>query len=126
MLVVMENRDVHPLATFALDREAFRRLDVLQVDAAEGRLQRGHDVHQFVGIGFGKLDVEDVDAGELLEQHRLAFHHRLGGERADRTEAQNRRTIGHHGNARLALAVTRAAASGSALIARQAAATPGE
>jgi hypothetical protein len=24
------------------------------------------------------LDVEHVDAGELLEEHALAFHHRLG------------------------------------------------
>ena len=31
--------------------------------------------------GFVDFDVEDVDAGELLEQHRLAFHHRLRGKR---------------------------------------------
>ena len=40
------------------------------------------------------LDVEDVDAGELLEQHRLAFHHRLGGERADIAEAEHGRAVG--------------------------------
>ena len=35
------------------------------------------------------LDVEHVDAGEFLEQDRLAFHHRLAGERADIAEAEH-------------------------------------
>jgi hypothetical protein len=41
-----------------------------------------------------EFDVEDVDAGELLEQHRLAFHHRLGGQRADIAQAQHGGAIG--------------------------------
>ena len=41
MLVVMEHRDLHALLEPVLDVEAFRRLEVLQIDAAEGRLQRG-------------------------------------------------------------------------------------
>ena len=44
----------------------------------------------------GDLDVEHVDVGELLEQHRLAFHHRLGGERADIAEAEHGGAVGHH------------------------------
>ena len=48
----------------------------------------------FVGVALGDLDVEHVDAGELLEQHRLAFHHRLRGERADRAEAEHRGAVG--------------------------------
>ena len=79
VLVVVEDRDLHALAQLALDVEAVRRLDVFQVDAAEGRLQRGDDVDQLVQVRLlVDLDVEDVDAGELLEQHALAFHHRLG------------------------------------------------
>ncbi len=35
VLVVVEHRDVHQLAQPLLDHEAFRRLDVFQVDAAE-------------------------------------------------------------------------------------------
>src|SRR5690606_7427392 len=50
VLVVVEHRDVHPLAQLALDDEALRRLDVLEVDAAEGRLQRGDDVDQLVRV----------------------------------------------------------------------------
>ena len=42
------------------------------------------------GIALIDLDVEHVDAGEFLEQHRLAFHHRLGRERADGAEPEHR------------------------------------
>ena len=34
-------------------------------------------VDELLGVALVDLDVEHVDAGELLEQHRLAFHHRL-------------------------------------------------
>ncbi len=40
------------------------------------------------------LDVEHVDAGEFLEQDRLALHHRLGGERADSAQAQHGGAVG--------------------------------
>ena len=94
VLVVVEDRDLHPLAQLALDVEALRRLDVFQVDAAEGRLQRGDDVDQLVRVAFVDLDVEHVDAGEFLEQHALAFHDRLGGQRADVAQAQHRGAVG--------------------------------
>ncbi len=32
---------------------------------------------------------KDVDAGEFLEQNGFAFHHRLGGERADIAEPEH-------------------------------------
>ena len=38
VLVVVEDRDLHALAQLRLDVEALRRLDVFEVDAAEGRL----------------------------------------------------------------------------------------
>ena len=50
VLVVVEDRDLHALAQLALDVEAVRRLDVLEVDAAEGRLERGDDVDQLVEV----------------------------------------------------------------------------
>ena len=98
VLVVVEDRDLHPRAQRALDVEAVRRLDVLEVDAAEGRLERGDQVDQLVEVLLVDLDVEDVDAGELLEQDALAFHHRLGGERADVAEAEHRGAVGDHGD----------------------------
>ena len=52
MLVVVEYRDLHALLELRLDLEAFRALDVLQIDAAEGRLQRRHRLdHALDGIG---------------------------------------------------------------------------
>ena len=96
VLVVVEDRDLHALAQLLLDVEALRRLDVLEIDAAEGRLQRGDDLDQLVRVELVELDVEDVDAGELLEQDGLAFHHRLGGERADGAQAQHGRAVGDH------------------------------
>jgi hypothetical protein len=96
VLVVVEHGDLHALAQLALDVEAIRRLDVFEVDAAERRLQRGDHVDQLVEVVLGDLDVENVDAGELLEEHALAFHHRLGGERADVAQSKHRGAIGHH------------------------------
>ena len=94
MLVVVEHRDLHALLQALLDLEAFRALDVLEIDAAEGRLQRRHRLdHAIDGVG-GDLDVEHIDAGEFLEQDRLAFHHGLGGERADIAEPQHGGAVG--------------------------------
>ena len=98
MLVVMEHRDLHARLELRLDLEAFRRLDVLEIDAAEGRLQRRHRLdHALDGVGVD-LDVEHVDAGEFLEQDRLALHHRLGGQRTDIAEPEHRRAVRDHGD----------------------------
>ena len=96
VLVVMEDRNLHALAQLLLDVEALRRLNVFEVNAAEGRLQRGDGVDQLVWIILRELEVEHIDAGELLEQYRLAFHHRLGGEWANIAEAEYSGTVGHH------------------------------
>ncbi len=98
MLIVMEHRDIHARLELRLDLEAFRRLDVFQIDAAEGRLQRCNHADDVIDFGRVDLDVEAVDAGEFLEQDRLAFHHRLGGERPDIAEAEHGGAVGHHGD----------------------------
>ena len=72
------------------------------------------------------LDVEDVDAGEFLEQDRLAFHHRLGGQRADIAEAEHGGAVGDHGDEIGAGRQRRRLPPDSSAIAMQAAATPGE
>src|SRR5690606_36563780 len=66
VLVVVEDRYLHAFAQRALDVEAFRRLDVFKIDAAESGFQTSNDLHQLFGILFVDLDVEDVNAGELL------------------------------------------------------------
>jgi hypothetical protein len=94
VLVIVEHRNPHAFAQLALHIEALGRLDVFQVDAAEGRLERGDHLDQLVGVELVDFDVEHVDAGELLEQHRLAFHHRLGRKRTDIAEAEHRGAVG--------------------------------
>ncbi len=60
----------------------------------------GSSIWQKRMISFGSLavdlDVEDVDVGEALEEHALALHHRLAGERADVAEAEHGGAVGHH------------------------------
>ena len=98
MLVVVEDRDLHPGLQAILDVETFRRLDVLQVDAPEGRLERSHDVDEPVDLVRVDLDVEDVDPGEFLEEDRLALHHGLRGERSDIAEAEHGRAVRDDGH----------------------------
>ena len=94
VLVVVKDGNVHQLAQALLDVEALRRLDVLEIDAAERRPEVFHRVDEFVRILGPDFEVDRIDVGEALEQHRLAFHHRLGGERAEIAEAENRRAVG--------------------------------
>ncbi len=94
MLVVVKDGDLHPLLQLLLDVEALRRFDVFEVDAAERRLERRDVLDQLVRVVLGEFDVEDVDAGELLEQAALAFHHRLGRQRADVAQAEHRGAVG--------------------------------
>ena len=96
VLVVVHDRDVHPLAQRLLDDEAFRRGDILEVDAAEARLHQRDRLDELVGILGVELDVDRIDVGEALEQHRLALHHRLGGQRAEIAEAEDRGAVGDH------------------------------
>src|SRR5688500_16796728 len=76
--------------------EAFRRLDVLQVDPAERRFHQLDDLDDVVRVVAVDFNVEDIDVGKALEEHSLAFHYGLAGRRADVAQAQNRRPVGHH------------------------------
>jgi len=87
---------VQALLELALDVEALGCLDVLEVDAAQRRLQRRDDLDQLVRILLVELDVEHVDAGELAEQAPLALHHRLARQRPDVPQAEHRGAVGHH------------------------------
>ena len=98
VLVIVKHRNLHARTQLAFDVEAFRRLDVFEVDAAEGRLQRRDHFDELVRVELIDFDVEHIDARELLEQHRLALHHRLGRERADVAEAEHRGAVGDHGH----------------------------
>ena len=94
VLVVVKDGNVHHLAQALLDVEALRRLDVLEIDPAERRPKVFHRVDEFVRILRPDFEVDRIDVGKALEQHRLAFHHRLGRQRSEVAEAQNRRAVG--------------------------------
>jgi len=96
VLIVVEDRDLHGLAQLLFDVEALRRLDVLQVNGAEGGLEHLAGADDFLGVLAGQLDIEDVDIGKALEQNSLPFHHGFAGQGADVTEAQHRRAVAHH------------------------------
>jgi hypothetical protein len=98
VLVVVEDRDVERLAQPGLDLEAARRRDVLEVDPAVDRGDRLHDLDDGVGVLGVEADRPGVDAGELLEQRRLALHHRKRRLRADVSEAENGRSVGDDGD----------------------------
>ena len=81
-----------------LDLEAARRRDVLEVDAAEAGGQARDGLDDLVGVLRVQADRERVDAGELLEEHRLALHHRHRRRRADVAEAEHRGAVGDDGH----------------------------
>ena len=89
VLIVMEHRDAHAGPQLTLDLKALGRLDILEVDGAKRWFERGHDFDEQRRVGRVDLDIEDVDTGELLEEHGLALHHGLTSERPDIAEAQH-------------------------------------
>ena len=96
VLIVVEYRNFHAFVQVFLHVETIRCLDVFEVDAAEGRFQALDGFSQFVRILFIDFDIEHIDTGKAFEQHRLAFHNRLGRQRADITEPEHRGAVGDH------------------------------
>src|SRR5690606_24474190 len=98
VLVVVEDRDVHQFAQPAFDDEALRRLDVLQVDAAEGRAEKADTVDELVDIFRIHFEIDGIDIGKTLEEDGLALHHRFGGQRTEIAKAENGRAVRDHRN----------------------------
>src|SRR5206468_2788259 len=98
VLVVVEDWDVHLLSQALFDVKAIGRLDILQIDAAEGRLERADDAHYLIGIARVQLYVKHINVCESFEKYSLPFHNRLARQRSDITQAQNCRSIRYHGD----------------------------
>jgi hypothetical protein len=94
VLVVVEDRDLELVAQAPLDLEAARRGDVLEVHAAERRRDHLHETDDLVDVLGVHAQRERVDVGELLEEHRLALHHRHRRVRPDVAEAEHRAAVG--------------------------------
>jgi hypothetical protein len=121
----VEDRDLHALAQLGLDVEALGRLDVLEIDAAEGRLHPGDRFDERVGVVLGELDVEDVDAGELLEEAPLPSITGLAASGPMLPRPSTAVPLVMTAT-RLLRAVRLPASCGCSAIAMQASATPGE
>ena len=96
VLVVVKNGDAQRLAERLLDQEALGRADVLEIDAADGRLQQLAETDDFVRVLRVDFDVEDVDPGKLLEEDALALHDRLRRHGPDVAKSENRRPVRDH------------------------------
>ena len=98
MLVIVKDRDLHAFAQFALDIETIGGFDIFKVDATKRGLERSNDVDQLVEVLLVNLQVEYINTCELFKQNALTFHHRLGSQGADITQAQHSGTVGDHGH----------------------------
>ena len=98
VLVVVEHRNVEQLAQPLLDDEAFRRANILEVDAAPALAEQLDAIDDLVGVLGRYFEVDGIDVGEALEQHRLAFHDRLRRQRAAIAEAEDGRAVGDDGD----------------------------
>ena len=82
----------------ALDLEALRRLDVLELDGAERRRDGLDGANDLFGVLAVDQDGHAVDADQGIEEHRLALHDGQACHRADVAQAQNRRAVGDDGD----------------------------
>ncbi len=96
MLIIVEDGDVEHLLKTTLDLEALRRFDVLEVDPAEGRGESSADRHHLIDGRRLNAHRVGVDISELLEEHRLALHHRHRRLRSDVAKAKHRGAIRQH------------------------------
>src|SRR6059036_437577 len=96
VLVVVEDRDRQRLAQLLLDVETVWRADVLEVDAADGRLEQLAEPDHVVRLLRADLQVEHIDVGERLEQDPFALHHGLPRERPDVAEPEHGGPVRHH------------------------------
>ena len=98
MLVVVEHRDVELVDQTALDLEAARRGDVLEVDAAEAGGEALDGLDDLVNVLRVKAQRDGVHAAEGLEQRALALHDGHGRGRADVAQAEHGRAVGDDGH----------------------------
>ena len=96
MLIVVEDGDVQRLPQAPFDLEASGSRDVLEVHAPEAWSDQLDGSNDLVGVRGVQADRPGIDAGELLEQGGLTFHHRHGRLGSDVSQAEDGGTVGHH------------------------------
>ena len=94
----MPYRDIELFSKPVENVEALRIGKVLKVDAAEAGghpLDGLNDLIRILGI---ENDGEGANAAEILEQQRLALHHRQTGHGADVAQPQHARAVRNNGD----------------------------
>ena len=89
MLVIMHDRNLHPLFQGLLNDEAFWGGNIFQINAAKARLHQRDGVDKGFGVFGVQFNVDRINIGKAFEENCLAFHHRLRGERTQIAHAQN-------------------------------------
>ena len=67
MLVIVENRNRHPLVQILFDVKTIRRLDIFQVDSAESGLKAFDGFGKFMRILLIDFYIKNVDTREAFE-----------------------------------------------------------
>jgi hypothetical protein len=98
LLVVVPDGDLELLER-GEHAKAVGLADVLRIDAAEGRLEHAHRGDQLVRGAAAQAEGHGVDAAQVLEEERLALHHRQAGLGADVAEPEHTRAVGDDGDA---------------------------
>ena len=98
MLVIVEHGDVELVDEGFLDGEAFRSLDVLEVDTSERRRDELAEVDHLLRVLRIDFDIEHVDVSEPLEQDSLALHDGLARSGTDIAQTQHSRTVRDDGH----------------------------
>src|SRR5208283_5177241 len=89
-----ENGDFHRFLEVLFNIEAFRGLDIFEINASEGGFEQLYRLDQLVRIFRIQFEVEDVNICEFFEEYRLAFHDGLCGKRADVAQAKHGGAVG--------------------------------
>ena len=58
--------EIGALAQLALDLEALRRLDILEIDVAKSRFQRRDHIDEPIHVGFRDFNVENIDPQQIF------------------------------------------------------------
>ena len=98
VLIIMEYRNIHDFAQALLNDETFWRLDVFKVNAAKRCAKEAYAIDKLVNVFGRNFKVDAVNIGKAFEQNSLAFHHRLGRQRAKVTKTKNGGAVGNHRN----------------------------
>ena len=98
VLVVMHHGDVECALQAVFDVEALRSLDVLKVDTTESGGNLLHGLAELLGILFGHLNIEYIDATVDLEEQSLTFHHGFSAHSTDVAKTEYGGTVRDNGH----------------------------